>query len=130
MTTPTHNPVGWTEIPVTNMERAMKFYETVFDYTLERNTLGGVDMAWFPFFGEGSGSGCSLVKYDKWYCPSKDGALLYFTAFSGDLAVELARVEAAGGTILEGKKEIAPEYGYMAIILDTEGNRIALHSKK
>ena len=42
----------------------------------------------------------------------------------------LARVEAAGGTVLEGKKEIAEGYGFMAIILDTEGNRVALHSKK
>jgi predicted enzyme related to lactoylglutathione lyase len=56
--------------------------------------------------------------------------LVYFTAHSGDLSNELARVEAAGGKILVPRKEIGPDYGFMAVILDTEGNRVALHSKE
>ena len=55
--------------------------------------------------------------------------VVYFTAFSGDLANELSRVEEAGGKILQEKKQISEEHGYMALILDTEGNRIAVHSR-
>lgn len=58
-----------------------------------------------------------------------DGTLVYFTAFSGDLNNELGRVEKAGGKVLQEKTLIAEGYGQMALILDTEGNRIALHSR-
>ena len=124
-----HNVVGWFEIPVTDMERAMKFYETVFEFELSRNQMGPLAMAWFPWVDKGTGSGGSLVCYPGQYTPSGDGTLVYFTAWSGDVAVELARVEAAGGNVLMEKKEISPEHGYMALFLDTEGNRIALHSR-
>ena len=63
------------------------------------------------------------------YKPSTDGVLVYFTAHSGDLANELSRVENAGGKVLQGKKQISEEYGYMALITDSEGNRVALHSR-
>lgn len=125
-----NNVVGWFEIPVTNMERAMAFYEIVFDFKLDRNTMGPLDMAWFPWVTDGLGSGGSLVHFPAAYKPTSDGTLVYFTAHSGDLANELSRVEAAGGKVLQGKKQISPEYGYMALILDTEGNRIALHSRE
>ena len=125
-----NNVVGWFEIPVTNMERAMAFYEKVFDFNMDRNTMGPLDMAWFPWVTDGLGSGGSLVHYPASYKPTSDGTLVYFTAHSGDLANELSRVEAAGGKVLQGKKQISPEYGYMALILDTEGNRIALHSRE
>ncbi|MDP4207029.1 MAG: VOC family protein, partial [Bacteroidota bacterium] len=71
----------------------------------------------------------ALVYLPDLYKPSSDGTVIYFTAFSGDLNNELSRVEKAGGKILEGKKLIKEEIGYMAIILDTEGNKIALHSR-
>jgi uncharacterized protein len=120
--------VGWFEIPATNMERAIAFYETVFNASLSRNQMGDLDMAWFPWDESNpSGAGGSLVKHEAFYKPSADGALVYFT--SADVAVELARVEAAGGTILITKRLIAPEIGYMALFLDTEGNRVALHSR-
>ena len=125
-----NNVVGWFEIPVTNMERAMAFYEKVFDFNMDRNTMGPLDMAWFPWVTDGLGSGGSLVHFPAAYKPTSDGTLVYFTAHSGDLANELSRVEAAGGKVLQGKKQISPEYGYMALILDTEGNRIALHSRE
>ena len=125
-----NNVVGWFEIPVTNMERAMAFYEKVFDFNMDRNTMGPLDMAWFPWVTDGLGSGGSLVHYPASYKPTSDGTLVYFTAHSGDLANELSRVEAAGGKVLQGKKQISPEYGYMALVLDTEGNRIALHSRE
>lgn len=124
-----NNVVGWFEIPVTNMERAIAFYEKVFELKLDRNQMGPLDMAWFPWATDGLGSGGSLVHFPSAYKPSGDGTLVYFTAHSGDLSYELSRVEEAGGKVLQGKKQISEEYGFMALILDTEGNRIALHSR-
>lgn len=123
-----HNVVGWFEIPVTDMERAVRFYEAVFELKLTRQKMGAEDMAFFPWVENSVGSGGSLVHHPDHYKPSADGTLIYFTAFSGDVSVELSRVEAAGGKIILPKKLIAPEVGYMALFLDTEGNRIALHS--
>ncbi len=121
------NAVGWFEIPVVDMARAMKFYEAVLEVKLERHMVGEIDMAWFQMV-DGKGAAGSLVAHAEWYKPSPDGALVYFTAYSGDLSNELSRVEMAGGKILAPKKAIG-EYGFMALVLDTEGNRIALHSR-
>ena len=123
-----NNVVGWFELPVTDMERALAFYGAVLGIAFERHTMNEVDMAWFPFVSEGRGAGGALVLHKEWYKPSVDGALLYFSSPSGDLSNELARVEAAGGKILVPRKEIAPTFGYMAVLTDTEGNRVALHS--
>lgn len=125
-----NNAVGWFEIPVSNMERAMGFYETVLDLKMDRNQMGPLDMAWFPWKEDGLGSPGSLVLHEEFYKPSADGVLIYLTAHSGDLANELARVETAGGKVLQPKTKISDEYGFMALILDTEGNRVALHSRK
>ena len=124
------NVVGWFEIPVTDMERAIQFYETVFDLKLSRHLLGPLDMAWFPAVENGSGSPGSLVSNQRAYKPSQDGVLIYFTAHSGDVSNELARVEKAGGKILLPRTQISEEVGFMALISDSEGNRIALHSRK
>ena len=119
--------VGWFEVPTTDMERAIKFYETVFDTKLDRNKMGDFDMAWFPWDQEGKGAGGSLVHHEQ-YTPSDDGTLIYFS--SEDVNTELARIEEAGGKILQDKTEISPDIGYMALFMDTEGNRVALHSRK
>ena len=125
-----NNVVGWFEIPVTDMQRAVKFYEEVLDIQMERHLMGSTDMAWFPMVENGLGAPGSLVKNTEFYTPSMEGTLIYLTARSGDLNNELARVEPAGGRVLQDKKQISQEYGYMAVILDTEGNRLALHSGK
>jgi len=125
-----NNMVGWFEVPVENMERAIKFYETVFAFKLDRNQMGQLDMAWFPYVPEGLGSGGSLVHFPAAYKPSTDGVLVYFTANSGDLAIELSRIEPAGGQVLQGKTQISEEHGYMALFIDCEGNRVALHSRE
>jgi predicted enzyme related to lactoylglutathione lyase len=124
------NIVGWFEIPVTDMPRAISFYEKMLGLTLERHEMGELDMAWFPYGHDKSGASGSLVKHSAFYKPSTDGALLYLTSPSGDLFAELGRVEEAGGKIVQGKKLISDDYGYMAIIIDTEGNRVALHSRQ
>jgi uncharacterized protein len=126
----THNVVGWFEIPVTNLERAIPFYERVFEFKLTRQKVGPLEMAFFPWVDKGMGSSGSLVFAPDYYQPSAQGTLIYFTAFSGDLTYELSRVEAAGGKVLMPKTLISEEIGYMGIFLDTEGNRVALHSRK
>lgn len=126
----THNVIGWFEVPVTDMERAIKFYETVFAFKLQRNQMGPLDMAWFPWIEEGMGAPGSLVYFPELYKPSTEGVVVYFTAFSGDLAVELSRVEEAGGKVLKEKTLINEEIGYMGLFQDSEGNRIAIHSRK
>ena len=125
-----NNAVGWFEIPVENMDRAMAFYEKVLDLKLDRNKMGPLDMAWFPWTEEGAGSPGSLVHNSEFYKPSADGVLIYLTAHSGDLSNELARVEEAGGKIQIPKTKISDEYGFMAVIFDSEGNRVALHSRR
>ena len=117
------NLVGWFEIPVSDMDRAVRFYETVFDIILVRKTAGALDMALFPDIG-------SLVFHETFYKPSQDGILIYLTAQSDDLAIELGKVEKAGGKVLITKRQISEEMGYMGLFTDTEGNRIALQSHK
>jgi predicted enzyme related to lactoylglutathione lyase len=123
------NIVGWVEVPVQEMDRAIAFYETVFGFVLQRHNLGVLDMAWFPSVHNGPGAQGSLVKSSH-YKPSQDGILIYFAAPSGDLSLELSRVEAAGGKVLRAKTQISPEHGFMGLIVDSEGNRIALHSRQ
>lgn len=124
-----NNIVGWFEIPVSDMERAIKFYETVIGVKLDRNQMGPLDMAWFPWVDGGYGSGGALVYHEEYYKPSTDGVVVYLSALSGDLANELAKVEAAGGKVLQEKTKISDEHGFMALFLDSEGNRLALHSR-
>ena len=124
-----HNVVGWFEIPVQDMDRAVKFYESVFDLKLERHQMGPLDMAWFPGVPESIGASGSLVHSPGNYEASDKGVLIYFTAFSGDLSIELSRVEKAGGKVLRQKTQIAPDVGYMGLFLDSEGNRIAVHHR-
>ena len=121
------NVVGWFEVPVTNMERAIKFYETVFGFKLERHKMGELDMAWFAFADVPGASG-TLVYRKEFYKPSIDGVLIYFTCHSGDLGDELAKVEPAGGKVLMPKKLISEDAGYMALCFDSEGNKLAIYS--
>ncbi len=129
MSPPKQNLVGWFEVPVENMQRAITFYETVFHISLQRHTLETCDMAWFPSNAQSAGASGSLVFHPERYKPSTSGVLIYFSSPSGDLETELSRVESAGGKVILEKKLISAEVGYMGACIDTEGNRIALHSK-
>ncbi len=124
-----HNLIGWVEIPVTDMQRAVAFYQEVFKIELQLQDLDTLQMAFFPFIDNSIGSGGALVKHPDFYKPSQDGVLVYFTAFSGDVAIELSRVEMAGGKVVIPKRQISPTHGFMGVFLDSEGNRMALHSK-
>ncbi|NCP20951.1 MAG: glyoxalase [Flavobacteriales bacterium CG_4_9_14_0_2_um_filter_35_242] len=124
-----HNLIGWVEIPVSNMERAMAFYQSVFNINMPLQDLGDLQMAFFPNLENEKGSGGALVKHTEFYKPSQNGVLVYFSPSSGDLSIELNRVEAAGGKVLIQKRQISAEHGFMGLFLDSEGNRIALHQK-
>ncbi|WP_053992334.1 VOC family protein [Mangrovimonas sp. TPBH4] len=121
-----HNMVGWFEIPVSDMARAKAFYETVFQVEISLHDFGGLLMGWFPDRGEVPGAQGTLIKQDS-YIPSQEGTLIYF--ISENVQNELDRIEAAGGQIYQPKTQISPEHGYMAAFIDSEGNRIALHSR-
>lgn len=123
-----YNPVGWFEIPVTDMDRATAFYETLLGTKINRQQLGPLEMGWFDSSKpDAKGAMGSLVRHPDFYRPSADGVLIYFTA--PDLDAAIAKVEPAGGKVLMPKKQISPEHGFMAVVMDTEGNRIALHSR-
>jgi uncharacterized protein len=121
------NPVGWFEIPVTDMDRAKAFYEKTFEIQIQVVDLGGTVMEWFPNVGDVRGATGSLVKQES-YVPGHTGTLVYFS--STDVQNELGRIETAGGKILRDKTQISPEHGYMAVFEDSEGNRVALHSRQ
>ena len=124
------NVVSWVEIPVVNMDRAKTFYEAVFQFSITVHDLGGLVMGWFPQPKENTyGATGSLVLNEAYKPSSTEGAVVYFNSSSGDVANELSRVEAAGGSILKNKTLIAEGMGYMALILDSEGNRIALYNQ-
>jgi predicted enzyme related to lactoylglutathione lyase len=114
------------EIPVTDMDRAVQFYTSVFGVSLTREIVDGYDMALFPPAEDGWGASGALAKGDV-YVPSKTGAILYFRVASIDDI--LARATAAGADILYPKKDIG-DLGYVAEIEDSEGNRIALTEQK
>ena len=122
-----HNMVGWFEIPVVDMGRAKKFYDAVFNIEIGVQDFGGVQMGWFPFADGKSGASGSLIKNEAYTPSDSKGVLIYFS--STDINTELDRVEAAGGTVIQPKIQISPDVGYMALFIDTEGNRMAFHSR-
>jgi len=124
-----YNMVGWFEIPVADMDRAKKFYDAVFQVDIKLQDFGDTKMGWFPADHGKPGASGSLIKNKDWYQPSeRDGVLVYFN--SKDVQEELDRIESNGGKIVQAKTQISPDIGYMAVFLDTEGNRIALHSRQ
>ncbi|PWL38578.1 glyoxalase [Flagellimonas aquimarina] len=121
------NMVGWFEIPVLDMDRAKAFYDEVFKIKIQVQDFGGTLMGWFPWAEGKPGANGSLIKHEDYKPSSRDGVLVYFA--SSDVQNELNRIEKAGGEIIKTKTQISPEVGFMGLFLDTEGNRIALHSR-
>lgn len=119
------NPVGWFEIPVTDMPRAIKFYQAVFGYELSRAIVNGYDMAFFPMQRDAQGAAGTLIT-GKGYAPSPTGTIVYFT--TPDIEATLAKVERSGGKTTIPKKSIG-EHGFIGWFEDCEGNTIALHSR-
>jgi len=121
----TLNPVGWFEIPVKDLNRGKKFYETVFSVKLEANEMGSLKMAWFPTQDGKAGATGSLVQ-GQGYVPSHHGAQVYFSV--DDIEKTLSNIERSGGKTLSKKMAIG-QYGFVASFEDCEGNRVSLHAR-
>ena len=127
------NAISWFEIPATDLDRAAKFYEAIFNITLIPMELPDFKMRMFPLedmMGVGGAlvSIANEVNTDNFYQPSSTHGVLIYLNANPDVQQILDRVEATGGKIVVPKTEISPEHGFMGIFLDTEGNRIGLHS--
>lgn len=122
------NAISWFEIPTQDIDRAQKFYEAIFGITMIPMDMPNIKMRMFPLDDMMTDVGGAIVDSGGFHKPSAtDGPLIYLQA-NPDVQIILDKVVAAGGSIMVPKTEISPEYGFMAVIIDTEGNRIGLHS--
>lgn len=118
------NAINWFELPSVNFERAVKFYSAVLNAELPTMKMeNNTDLAFFPS-NQGGVGGC--VVYGNGATPQADGTLVYLNG-GDDLNIPLARVEVAGGKVVMPKTAIG-ENGFIAMFMDTEGNKVALHS--
>ena len=116
------NAIVWCDIPVKDLDRALKFYSEVLGQTVSKQEFGQMKFGLFPHEGESVG-GC-LIAEGK---PAADGPMVYLNC-DKRLDAAIGAVEKNGGKVLQAKHQIGP-YGFRAIVQDSEGNRIALHSK-
>ena len=120
------NVVNWFEIPVEDLARAKEFYGKLLDVTLEDLNMPNSEMAAFPMIQGGEFSTGALIKSEG-YKPSQTGTTVYFGV--EDVNQNLEKVERLGGSVIFPKTSIG-DHGFISHIIDTEGNRIALHSAK
>jgi uncharacterized protein len=122
------NSVCWFDIYVDDMDRAVRFYESVFQKKLEKvpDPTGETEMMSFPAFMDSYGSSGALVKSQHGR-PGVGGTMVYFTV--EDCAVEAARVTAAQGKVVRPKFSIG-DFGFVSLCIDTEGNMFGLNSRK
>ena len=122
------NAINWFEIPVTDIARAKKFYETILEIEMTPTEMMGMKMAMFPYDGSKGTVGGALVQSEM-HTPSATGAVIYLNA-NPDLDLVFNRIEKAGGKTSMPKTLIDKNTGYMAFFTDTEGNTVGLHSNK
>ena len=118
------NTIVWTDIPVTDLDRSIRFYSAVLGAEVKKESAGPMEFGLLPHF-ETNVAGC-LVKADD-NKPSQQGPLVYLSV-DGRLDDAITKVRDGGGKVLKEKHPIGP-HGFRAIIVDSEGNRVALHSK-
>ncbi|MEQ9263362.1 MAG: VOC family protein [Owenweeksia sp.] len=118
------NYVSWFEIPALNLKRAVAFYNQIYGIEMESVELNNYSMAFFP---AQNGIGGAIVA-GPGSVPSETGTLVYLNA-GNNLDTVLNRIEEAGGRIVMSKTLINDDQGYFALFIDTEGNKLALHSK-
>ena len=119
------NTVVWFDIPVSDLARATQFYSQILGVEMQPMENGPTKMSFFPF-EPGSASGALVESSDN--NPGTKGTLVYLNA-GDDLSDPLGRVVDAGGKVLLDKTPIG-EHGFIAHFLDSEGNKVALHSLK
>lgn len=120
------NAVGWFEIYVDDMDRAKKFYESVFSVSLEKLPFPEAEMHMFPGNMTGTGASGAIIKMDG-FSAGKNSVLVYFSC--EDCANEEAKVADNGGSVHKPKFSIG-EHGFISLVMDSEGNMIGLHSMK
>ena len=121
----TTNSLNWFEIPANDLERSKKFYETIFSIQMDPMEMDDSKMAFFPWEA-GSGKATGAVVQSNQHKPSMEGTLVYLNA-NPNMEGVLAKVEKAGGKVLLPKTSIG-EHGNIAFIMDTEGNKVGIHS--
>src|SRR4051812_29633319 len=119
--------VNWVEIPAMDIYRAKTFYEAILQCEMKLLDLGVLKMSILP--GDAQGIGAALCQHPEFYKPGTVGALVYLDG-NPDLATVLNRVVEAGGQIIIPKRQISPELGFMAVFIDSEGNRLGLRSRE
>jgi len=117
--------IDWFQIPSNDFDRAVQFYETIFDTELRRQQAGPSQMGIFP---GATGDSIGAVIKGEGYVAGNAGAVIYFDA-SPAIDDVIARIKTAGGKIVIDKLALPDDIGYVAHFIDTEGNRLALHSK-
>ncbi|TRX60886.1 VOC family protein [Fulvivirga sp. M361] len=122
-TNKSYNPVVYFEIPVTDVDRAIRFYSSVFNVKFEKDSIDHNEMALFPFSDDSFGISGALAKGEI-YRPTKDGVVIYFRTENIDETLKLATEN--GGQVLYPKTSNG-DLGFVAEFEDSEGNRIALH---
>ena len=122
----TRNALNWFEIPVADIERAQRFYETLLAKSMRREQMGPQTLAIFPY-DNGNGVGGALLQSATAPAPGTDGSLVYLDA-SPSLAAVMARAGELGAKVLLPALQLPGTIGYIAQIVDSEGNRMGLHS--
>lgn len=116
--------INWFEIPALDLERAFNFYHTILDGNVRKGTFGNGELILFNVpFNTGEAVGGSIVVREDLH-PTDKGPLIYLNAF-GTLTNAVNKVETAGGKVIVPKLDLG-KFGYAAVILDTEGNKIGL----
>lgn len=117
------NQIVWCDIPVLDLDRAVKFYSAVLGQPVKKQEFPGMTIGILPH-NDGEVGGCLVASEEQ--KPTDKGVLVYLTA-NGRLDEAIGSVVPNGGKVVQAKHPIGP-FGFRAIIIDSEGNRLALHS--
>ena len=119
------NLINWFEIPALDFNRAVAFYKAIFSASIQETEMFGTKMGFLP--SDGNNLSGAIVSGEG-YAPSMEGVTVYLNG-GNDLQAMLDKIEEHAGKVIVPKTQISPEMGYFAMFIDTEGNKLALHSK-
>jgi uncharacterized protein len=123
-----HNALNWFEIPVSDMDRAKKFYGHIFPQSeFHTEDMGEIQMAYFPSDQDSASVGGALAKSEN-HKPAMDGSVVYLNA-APSIDEHMTRAQEAGGQVVLEKTPIRDgEMGYFSLFIDSEGNKVGFHS--